>query len=360
MSVHTSFGIAGVSSSWLDVDLIAVVSVSAHEIVVLNSDGSETRLQSAKGDLRQEAGGIAGTVTSVARTSDGGGLVYESLSGVSIGAADLLSGAGRLLDVLLDTAARIGGGGDSLEAQLEALGWHDAAMTAGPQLSIADFATAQASVVAYLDEDETASAPGGGYVVTDVVMGSPFDDWLSGNGSGSIIVGGAGSDTLVGGGGDILVGGLGADRADYTNADGPVVVNLAMGTAVMADGSVDLLRSIENVAGSAFGDWITGNDAGNVIQGGRGDDLITLGGGSDMVAFRIGDGVDTVTDFALDGGDAIALMSFGSITSFAQLVDENRLVTVDGQARVVLGGGDAIVLQSVASHTLLTAGQFRF
>lgn len=359
MSIHTSFGIGRLPSSWLDVDFIAVVSVSAHEIVVLNSDGSETRLMSARGDLRQEAGGgVAGTVTSVARTSDGGGIVYESLSGVSIGAADLLAGGGRLFDLMLGTAATISEG-ESFAGAFDALSWQNAGMAAAPQLSVTDFIAAQASIIAYLEEAETVAPPGGGYVVTDVVVGSPFDDWLVGNG-GNIVYGGAGNDTLAGGGGDFLVGGLDADWADYTSADGPVVVNLAAGTAVMADGSVDVLRSIENVAGSVYGDWIVGDDAGNVIQGGKGNDLITLGGGRDTVAFRVGDGVDTLTDFALDGQDAIMLVSFGSIMSFAQLVEEQRLLTVDGHARLVLGGGDAIVLQNVASHTLLSEGQFRF
>src|SRR6185437_13081676 len=101
-----------------------------------------------------------------------------------------------------------------------------------------------------------------------------FDKTLTINvSSGATIVGDANNNTLVGttgvdnifgldgndrlqglAGNDTLDGGNGFDRAVYTDATGPVTVNLAAGTASGAGAGTDTLVSIEGAVGGAFND----------------------------------------------------------------------------------------------------------
>ncbi len=101
-------------------------------------------------------------------------------------------------------------------------------------------------------------------------VGSSFDDHLIGNALANELSGGAGDDTLTGGGGaDRLNGGAGSDTADYADATSGVRLSLAGGKS-----GGDTYVSIENLAGSGFGDRLTGNGAANVLTGQGGNDTI--------------------------------------------------------------------------------------
>ncbi|WP_315828496.1 beta strand repeat-containing protein [Bradyrhizobium sp. SZCCHNG3015] len=113
----------------------------------------------------------------------------------------------------------------------------------------------------------------------NVLVGTPEADTLNGLG---------GNDRLQGlGGNDWLDGGDGFDRAVYTDATGPVTVNLAAGTASGAGVGSDTLISIEAAVGSDFADtfdatgftgWSTqpGVALGqSAFEGRGGDDVIT-------------------------------------------------------------------------------------
>ncbi|MEM6754541.1 MAG: SGNH/GDSL hydrolase family protein, partial [Cyanobacteria bacterium P01_C01_bin.38] len=60
----------------------------------------------------------------------------------------------------------------------------------------------------------------------------------------------------------------------------------------------DSLSNIENIIGSNYDDVIIGNSGVNTINGGAGDDTLTGGGGSDTFVLSLGEGIDTITDFA--------------------------------------------------------------
>ena len=63
------------------------------------------------------------------------------------------------------------------------------------------------------------------------VRGSAFDDFIGPDAGNNVFDGQTGNDTLQGGGGnDTLIGGAGIDRALYTDATGPIAVNMAAGT----------------------------------------------------------------------------------------------------------------------------------
>ena len=139
------------------------------------------------------------------------------------------------------------------------------------------------------------------------VQGSVFDDAITGDSGGNRLEGNDGNDVLTGGdGSDVIDGGLGDDRLD----GGPVVDTLSFlgsPTAVEADlaagaatgSGIDALSGFENVFGSAYDDRLTGDDAGNELDGIRGADELQAAGGDDHLSdFRSGDageGDDTCT-----------------------------------------------------------------
>ncbi|WP_304608554.1 calcium-binding protein [Inquilinus sp. Marseille-Q2685] len=179
----------------------------------------------------------------------------------------------------------------------------------------------------------TGDARGDTLIGIEDLRGSAFGDWLRGNINANWLDGDAGNDTIEGGGGadrllggagadvlhgdggnDILVGGTGADAleggagidtASYSGSATPVNVSLALGKGFSGDASGDKLYGIENLAGSALGDWLRGSAVANVLDGGDGNDTIEGGGGTDRLLG--GAGADV-----LHGGDGYDLLLGGA------------------------------------------------
>jgi Ca2+-binding RTX toxin-like protein len=118
------------------------------------------------------------------------------------------------------------------------------------------------------------------------VLGSRFDDVLTGNDANNTFQPEDGNDTIDGGGG--------LDFASFARSPGPVIVDLAAGTAT-GEGT-DTLAGVENVFGSGhFGDTLMGDAQNNELLGSGGDDSVSGSDGDDELDG--GDGTD-----ALDGG----------------------------------------------------------
>ena len=157
------------------------------------------------------------------------------------------------------------------------------------------------------------------------LIGSNYNDWLFGNHDANWILGDEGNDNIFGRGGDDFLfggqdddiilgglgndyidGGLGEDMASYALASEGVIVSLAAEGVqnTFGDGD-DVLINIENLGGSLFADWLTGDDNGNRIEGYMGDDLISGGDGGDRLFG--GQGNDTLNgglgNDVIDGGD---------------------------------------------------------
>ncbi len=200
------------------------------------------------------------------------------------------------------------------------------------------------------------------------LIGSAYDDTLSGDGGANVIDGGAGNDIISGGGGadtlngeagnDVIEGGTGADTIDggtgndtasYVNAGGTVAANLLAGTGTRGDATGDTFTDIENLIGSAFADALIGDGGANVIDGGAGnDDIIGVGGddtlhggaGNDYISG--GSGADTLHGGA--GGDRL---SGGS---------EDDVLFGDGDNDVLLGGAGNDALDGGAGDDTLDGG----
>jgi Ca2+-binding RTX toxin-like protein len=121
------------------------------------------------------------------------------------------------------------------------------------------------------------------------LIGSNFNDTLTGDAGGNTLDGGDGDDILSGGAGaDALLGGKGNDTSDYSNSTAAVTVNLATAIGSGGDAEGDKYASIENVTGSKFDDQLFGDAGSNTLDGGAGNDLLSGGAGADKIIGGLG------------------------------------------------------------------------
>jgi serralysin len=144
----------------------------------------------------------------------------------------------------------------------------------------------------------------------DRIYGLDGNDLLLGGAGSDILEGGAGDDMLRGGlGNDTLIGGDGIDTASYADVATSVRVSLAITERQSTGGAAfDTLSGIENLEGSAAGDYLTGNAGANFINGRNGNDTITGGGGADRLMGGAGHDnfiFTSVADSAIGFGDTI-------------------------------------------------------
>jgi Ca2+-binding RTX toxin-like protein len=165
----------------------------------------------------------------------------------------------------------------------------------------------------YEDVENLTGTPSG-----DVLTGNGANNRLDGGGGADGLHGEGGNDTLIGGSGmDVLDGDSGTDMASYLGHAAAVTANLDGLQNDGVAGELDWIQNtVENLAGSGYGDTLTGNGNPNTVYGdacslfcvGGGDDTILGGGGNDYLAGGGGDdyahgqaGADTV--IGSDGED---------------------------------------------------------
>ncbi len=127
------------------------------------------------------------------------------------------------------------------------------------------------------------------------LLGFGGDDVLDGRDGADTFFGGDGADTLrTGPGDDLLRGGAGEDTVSYADVPAPVSVDLSIaGVPQDTVGSgMQTLIEIEGVLGSPFDDRLTGSDGANAIDGGAGADTIDGGEGADRLGG--GGGIDAI------------------------------------------------------------------
>jgi Ca2+-binding RTX toxin-like protein len=213
----------------------------------------------------------------------------------------------------------------------------------------------------------------------DAISGGRGNDRIAGGAGADLLVGGPGSDRLVGKAGfDALQGGPGKDFLDgsgqsappfdlgiYTDASGPVTIDVPNGTASGAGIGTDTFVRVEDFDGSDFDDTMIGGDdatgdgffglggndtiAGNggldFIQGGLGDDDMDGGAGFDSVDFNLSDQVAPVDADLLQGvatGQGTdALVGFEAVVG-TMGADTLTLSNADGEA-AGLAGDDTLI-----------------
>lgn len=149
---------------------------------------------------------------------------------------------------------------------------------------------------------------------------------LVGNEFANLIVGNAGHNVLNGRGGvDTMVGFAGSDQYFVDTAEDQIIevagegidrvfadttYTLAIGVEVEVFSTADQSGTAEyNLFGNEFGNYIVGNAARNIIDGGNGNDILVGLGGADIFRFTSRPGpsnIDQIADFT-PGQDLIAL-----------------------------------------------------
>jgi Ca2+-binding RTX toxin-like protein len=226
----------------------------------------------------------------------------------------------------------------------------------------------------------------------DQITGSTGQNYLAGGDGRDVLYGGDSDDTLAGGAGiDTLYGGEDLDLADYSQSNAAVNVNLTTWTASGGHAQGDVLQGIDGLIGSAFDDTLIGyDDIGlsgdvytNLFYGGGGNDLIDGEGGNDSLyggdgndTVLGGDGDDTVTGDAgndsvdggtgndnVDGGTGNDTLAGGAGNDVLSGGAGNDLLTGDAGSDLLYGGdgedslvgGAGDVLYGDAGNDLLSA-----
>lgn len=197
--------------------------------------------------------------------------------------------------------------------------------------------------------------------------------WMTSSVAGSTLVGTSGNDALSAGAGNItLIGGAGDDIYTVYNQTDTViekpgegndtVISWAAAYTLANDQSIENLTLAGTTSSSGTGNdldnIITGNSGNNVLDGGKGNDVLIGGGGRDTFVIALGNGFDTVRDFAAtgSGADIVRLQGFAA-KSFADLAP--YMTQVGADTILNFGNGDGVVLKNV-TMTDLTASNFQF
>jgi hypothetical protein len=183
-----------------------------------------------------------------------------------------------------------------------------------------------------------------GTAFDDELVGTSFDDTIRGGAGDDILDGREGNDMLEGGpGADRLIGYLGRDTASYASSGAGVNVILQTGFASGGDAQGDQFNNIQNLIGSAFGDFLGGSGVGlagigNTLHGRGGDDRLKGFGGDDTLIG--GEGNDSLLgdvgdDTAVFGGNRadyiVTFLSNGDVQ-----VSDQRAGSPEGTDRLNL------------------------
>jgi Ca2+-binding RTX toxin-like protein len=201
----------------------------------------------------------------------------------------------------------------------------------------------------------------GSTVANEISGGDGNDDLFGGLGNDTLF-GGAGDDALDGGAGaDSLVGGAGANAASYASSATAVAIDLATGARTGADAQGDVYVDITGLVGSRFVDTLTGDAGDNVIEGGAGADSLTGGNNADFgdtasyaraaAAVRI----DLTLAVQAGAGDGLG----DRLTGFENLQGSafNDTLTGDAGANRLFGGRGDDLLAGGAGADVLDGGE---
>src|SRR6478672_914576 len=234
---------------------------------------------------------------------DFGGEIFKLTPMVaSADQADILRGLGGN-DMLFG-----GSGNDTLEG-----GPGADMLIGGPGMDTADYSASAAAVRVNLLTGLGSGGDAQGDILGGIenIVGSAFNDTLTGDNGNDTLNGGGGNDTLNGlAGADNMSGGAGndvyyvdnaADKATEAAGAGTDTVYAGVNYALQAGQEVEALRANAGATGLI----LTGNEFNNTLVGGSGNDTLNGGGGNDTL--NGGDGND-----ALNGGNGNDALSGGN------------------------------------------------
>ncbi len=203
----------------------------------------------------------------------------------------------------------------------------------------------------------------------DNVIGSAFNDTLTGSFGVNVLDGGAGDDVLEGReGADVLRGGTGNDIY-YADAEDTLTELAGEGTdTVISAVSFTLGANFErltlsgtdnvNATGNAVDNIIIGNSGNNVIDGAAGADAMSGGAGDDT--YIVDQAGDTVSENPGQGTDQVLSAVTFTLSSDVENLTLTGLAAINGTgnalANVMLGNGAANTLSGLAGNDTLDGG----
>jgi Ca2+-binding RTX toxin-like protein len=168
------------------------------------------------------------------------------------------------------------------------------------------------------------------------VVGTSFAD---------TVIGGAANEVFADlGGSDVFDGGLGRDMISYDGFNLPVVrgivANLDSGWIIDQSNGVDRVTSVEDITGSAGGDFIFGTRVGNFIASLGGNDSIVGVGGGDTIDGGDGDDLIIGSTFEADGTPEFMYLLGGRGRDFIMTGGHGSASMAGGEGDDILWGGD--------------------
>ena len=319
---------------------------------VLTGSAANNVIEGGLGDDTIDGAGGVDTASYAKATA---AVTASLLAGTSSGGAgnDILSNIENLTgsaynDTLIgDGGANIlnGGAGDDILTG----GAGGDTLIGGEGTDTVSYSNAAAAVAVVINGTGTVGDASGDVLSgIENLIGSAYNDTLTGDGSANVIEGGLGDDVIDGGAGD--------DTVSYASASGSVTVNLSLGGAnVSGAAGSDSVTNVENIVGSAFADVLTGNGYANTIEGGLGDDVLSGSGGVDTVTYARAAAAVTVNlavGWASGGDGNDVLTSFENVTGSSY----GDTLIGDGFANILDGGAGNDTLIGGAGPDQLIGG----
>lgn len=185
----------------------------------------------------------------------------------------------------------------------------------------------------------------------DVITGDGSDNVLSGGGGADTLIGGAGNDTLIGGTGiDIYDGGEGSDLVDYGDFGIDIIIRMDQGRALIGPSQVEeTYTNVESFQLGTGNDLFIGNEAGNTVYAGAGNDVLH-GSVFDRLYGEEGDDIFYIaTGVFIDGGSGYdRAFAFSYAGSLNVNLGETNLEFVSGSSE-----GDTLNAVNVAEAVKL-------
>src|SRR5206468_6788475 len=217
-------------------------------------------------------------------------------------------------------------------------------------IDFADYSNSAAAVTVDLNLGGSGGdAAGDRYAGIENVVGSAFNDLLTGDGSDNTLFGNGGNDTLEGGiGADTMFGGAGLDLVDYDQSRLGVTIGLdgLAGPGGIATG--DQIFGTESLRGSIVDDHLTGSGAFGfnvTLDGAGGNDFIEGSLGNDLL-------------FGGDGDDFLRDLNGTADTIFGG--NGNDMVQFSSTSYQISGGAGLDTLLGTAGNDSIDLGLARF
>ena len=185
------------------------------------------------------------------------------------------------------------------------------------------------------------------------IIGSRYEDDLTGDDGNNIIEGGADDDDLDGGAGN--------DTVSYRSSNAGVTVNLESEDAEGGHAAGDTITNFENIIGSAHADTLTGDDGtANIIEGAGGADILDGGTGTNTLSYqssssRVDVDLRRGQDETIDGTDETLIMksSGGHASGDKVIYDTFQNITGSGHGDILTGNSGVNTLKGGAGNDTL-------